>query len=203
MIRVPRFSIRTLLILVAVAGLIAAYVGSRVRARYVHQRLVKSLQADGCSVIEGEDSVFLVQGCTLSPRTLELMERDDLSFSTSGVTNNVLAHGIMRGLHQYRHSADPAEQAVQAAVDKLRESFPLELMLLENDRRGCRLGAMGGKLTVEGAELLSKASNIYVIWTNDDDSLAIQFEPGAEEILLRAFHKRQQPEGHSVSYERR
>lgn len=201
MVRVPRFSIRTLLILVAVAGLIAAYVGSRVRARYVHQRLVNSLLADGCRVFE--DGAFLVQGCTLSPRTLELLERDHLSFSTLGVTNAVLAHEIMRGLHQYRHSADPAEQAVQAAVDKLRESLPLELMLLETDRRGCRLGVGEGKLTVEAVQLLSKASKIYLLSTSDYAPAAIQFEPGAEEILLQSFRKRQQPEGHWVSYERR
>ncbi len=195
-----RFSIRTLLILVAVAGLLAAYAGVQVRRRYIHRVLIDSLIANGCQVI---DSTSLeVENCTLSQRTLDLVERYDLAFNTAGVTNAVLAHEIMRGLHQYRHSSDPAEQAVQAAVDKLRESFPYEKMTLESDRHGCVLRVGGGTLTVEAARLLSGASLVYMVGRSDAWHFQMQFEPGAEEILLQSFRKNQEPGASFISYHR-
>ncbi|MFO0898457.1 MAG: hypothetical protein U0836_13630 [Pirellulales bacterium] len=193
-----RFSIRTLLIVVAVAGLLAAYAGVQIRRRYIHRALIDSLIADGCQVIGSVDSSgLLVANCALSQRTLDLVERYDLHFSTTGVPNGVLAQEVMRGLHQYRHSSDSAERAVQAAVDELRKAFPYEQMILESDRHGCRLNASGGKLTAEGATLLSRASRVYAVST-----FQMQFEPGAEEILLQSFRKNQEPGASFISYRR-
>jgi len=195
-----RFSVRTLLIVVAVSGLLAAFFGGQIRRRYLYQRLNESLLADGCQIIDSTS--LLVSNCTVSERTLDLVEKYDLSFSTLGVTNGDFANQIMRGLHQFRQSTEPAEQSVQVAMDELLKSFPYEQMSLEKSRHGCRLNVSGGKLSVKAAELLSKASPIYVVWTHASPSSEMQFEPGAEDVLLQSFRKHQEPGASAVSYGR-